>query len=181
MFTKRRCDVHVWVYIYLLDEGLANLVEVGIEGHFNLKTVRLTWCRGVYFSKNQYFFTNPKNGPARDSRDTLSLDSNISAYGEIFTSGQGPWPNSLRSKSKDHMRLEETSCCQVITKSLNDSLTAWSNWNLIFYNYWHYIANGEEPLVEEQENTEEEKSDSKASEADADFCKGMSKHVCNHY
>ena len=38
-----------------------------------------TDCRGVYFSKNQYFFTNPKNGPARDSRDTLSLDSNISA------------------------------------------------------------------------------------------------------
>ena len=35
--------------------------------------------RGEYFSKNQYFFTNPKNGPARDSRDTLSLDSNISA------------------------------------------------------------------------------------------------------
>ena len=37
------------------------------------------WVRGVYFSKNQYFFTNPKNGHARDSRDTLSLDSNISA------------------------------------------------------------------------------------------------------
>ena len=35
--------------------------------------------RGVYFSKNQYLFTNPKNGPARESRDTLSLDSNISA------------------------------------------------------------------------------------------------------
>ena len=24
-------------------------------------------CRGVYFSKNQYLFTNPKNGPARES------------------------------------------------------------------------------------------------------------------
>ena len=38
--------------------------------------------RGEYFSKNQYFFTTTKNGPARDSRDTLSLvslDSNISA------------------------------------------------------------------------------------------------------
>ena len=35
--------------------------------------------RGEYFSKNQYFFTSTKNGPARDSRDTLSLDSNISA------------------------------------------------------------------------------------------------------
>merc|ERR1712222_277394 len=35
--------------------------------------------RGVYFSKNQYLFTNPKNGPARESRDTLSLDSDISA------------------------------------------------------------------------------------------------------
>ena len=34
--------------------------------------------RGEYFSKNLYFCTNPKNGPARDSRDTLSLDSNIS-------------------------------------------------------------------------------------------------------
>ena len=39
-------------------------------------------ARGEYFSKNQYFFTTTKNGPARDSRDTLSLvslDSNISA------------------------------------------------------------------------------------------------------
>ena len=35
--------------------------------------------RGVYFSKNQYFFTNPKKGPARDSRDTFALDSDISA------------------------------------------------------------------------------------------------------
>ena len=40
----------------------------------------VTACgRGEYFSKNQYFFTNPQNSPARDSRDTLSLDSNISA------------------------------------------------------------------------------------------------------
>ena len=42
----------------------------------------LNVARGEYFSKNQYFFTTTKNGPARDSRDTLSLvslDSNISA------------------------------------------------------------------------------------------------------
>ena len=41
--------------------------------------MRMIRRRGVYFSKNQYFFTNHKHGPARDSRDTLSLDSNISA------------------------------------------------------------------------------------------------------
>ena len=35
--------------------------------------------RGEYFSKNLYFCTNPKNGPAREPRGTLSLDSNISA------------------------------------------------------------------------------------------------------
>ena len=27
--------------------------------------------RGVYFSKNQYFCTNPKNGPAQESRHAL--------------------------------------------------------------------------------------------------------------
>ena len=43
--------------------------------------------------------------------------------------------------------------------------------------YWHYIANGEEPLVKEQENTKEEKSHSKASKADPDFCNGRSKHM----
>ena len=61
---------------------------------------RICWIRGEYFSKNQYFFTNAKNGPARDSRDTQKhTDLNITArekkskagtgvpaYGEIFTS-----------------------------------------------------------------------------------------------
>ena len=43
-----------------------------------------------------------------------------------------------------------------------------------------YIANGEEPLVEEEENPKEEKSDPEASEADTDLCKEMSKHMFLH-
>ena len=39
----KRCGTHFWIKIYLLDEGLSNLVEVGIEGHFNLKRRRQTW------------------------------------------------------------------------------------------------------------------------------------------
>ena len=35
--------------------------------------------RGVYFSKNLYFCTNPKNGPAQESRNALFPGSNISA------------------------------------------------------------------------------------------------------
>ena len=39
-----------------------------------------------------------------------------------------------------------------------------------------YVANGEEPLVKEEENPKEEESHPKAGEADTDFCKDMSKH-----
>ena len=35
--------------------------------------------RGEYFSEKPIFLHTPKNGPARESRDTLSLDSIISA------------------------------------------------------------------------------------------------------
>ena len=41
----------------------------------------------------------------------------------------------------------------------------------------YYVANGEEPLVKEQENPKEEESHPKAGEADTDFCKDMSKHL----
>ena len=41
----------------------------------------------------------------------------------------------------------------------------------------YYVANGEEPLVKEEENPKEEESHPKAGEADTDFCKDMSKHL----
>ena len=40
----------------------------------------------------------------------------------------------------------------------------------------YYVANGEEPLVKEEENPKEEESHPKAGEADTNFCKDMSKH-----
>ena len=57
-------------------EPFSNLLQNNSEVALNYDRLG---TRGEFFSKNQYFFTNPKNGPARDSRDTLSLDSDISA------------------------------------------------------------------------------------------------------
>ena len=44
-------------------------------GHDILNIITGLDVRGEYFSKNLYFCTDPKNGLARDSRDTLSLAS----------------------------------------------------------------------------------------------------------
>ena len=59
-----------------------------LQSIHNAVTIRLiyltrassgTECRGEYFSGKPIFLHTPKNGPARESRDTLSLDSIISA------------------------------------------------------------------------------------------------------
>ena len=36
-------------------------------------------ARGEYFSKKLYFCTTPKKGPAQESSDAITQDSNISA------------------------------------------------------------------------------------------------------